>query len=112
MTKQLKAEMLLLLVVTFWGISYYLMDISLQELEPFTLNAFRFLGAFAAAVILAFPKLKSVNRTTIKYSFYIGVALIFVYIGANIWRHVYQPLQCRISLCPHRYIYTDFRLYF
>ena len=29
MTKQLKAEMLLLLVVTFWGISYYLMDISL-----------------------------------------------------------------------------------
>lgn len=105
MTKQFKAEMLLLLVVTFWGISYYLMDISLQELEPFTLNAFRFLGAFAAAVILAFPKLKSVNRTTIKYSFYIGVALIFVYIGAT-FGVMYTSLSNAGFLCALTVIFT------
>lgn len=83
MTKQLKSDLMLLMVVLFWGISYVLMDLSLSELDPFNLNAFRFCGAFFIAVIISFPKLKTVNKVTLKYSFYIGIALIFVYIGAT-----------------------------
>lgn len=74
---------MLLMVTLFWGASYWLMSISLVEVEPFMLNALRFLGAFFIAVIFAFPKLKTVSKTTLKYSFMIGIALLFVYIGAT-----------------------------
>lgn len=83
MTTQLKADIMLLLVTLFWGISYWLIDISLTVVDPFTLNAYRFLLAFFIALIVAFPKLKNVNRTTLKYSAILGVALLFVYIGAT-----------------------------
>lgn len=83
MTKQLKADLMLVLVTLFWGVSYLLLDISLTDVDPFTLNSLRFLIAFFAAVAVAFPKLKTVNKTTLKYSALIGVALLFVYIGAT-----------------------------
>ena len=83
MTKQLKADFMLLMVTLFWGVSYWLIDISLTEVSPFTLNALRFLIAFFIALIFAFPKLKTVNRITLKYSAFIGIALFFVYIGAT-----------------------------
>jgi len=83
MSKQLKADMMLLMVALFWGISYWLIDVSLTEIGPFTLNALRFLISFLIAVILAFPKLKTVNRATIKYSAIIGFVLMIVYIGAT-----------------------------
>lgn len=83
MTKQMRADIMLLLVTLFWGVSYWLTSVSLTEVEPFTLNALRFLIAFAAAVIFAFPKLKTVNLITLKYSAFIGCALLFVYIGAT-----------------------------
>ncbi len=83
MTKQVKADIMLLLVTLFWGISYWLIDLSLADVNPFMLNALRFLIAFFAAGIVAFPKLKTVNKVTLKYSAVIGVALLFVYIGAT-----------------------------
>lgn len=83
MTKQTKADFMLLTVTLFWGVSYWLIDISLAEVGPFALNALRFLVAFFIAVIIAFPKLKTVDKTTIKYSAVIGFALLFVYIGAT-----------------------------
>ena len=83
MTKQLKADIMLLLVTLFWGISYWLIDISLAVVDPFTLNAYRFLIAFFIALIVAFPRLKNVNKITLKYSALLGVALLFVYIGAT-----------------------------
>jgi len=82
-TKQMEADLMLVLVTLFWGISYWLIDISLEEVGPFALNALRFLIAFLTAVIFAFPKLKTVNRITLKYSALIGIALFFVYIGAT-----------------------------
>ena len=42
--KQMKADFMLILVTLCWGISYYLMDLCLADMDPFTLNAFRFLG--------------------------------------------------------------------
>ncbi|MGC2872718.1 DMT family transporter [Ihubacter sp. mB4P-1] len=83
MKTQLKADMMLILVTLCWGVSYYLMDVSLSDMEPFTLNAFRFLGAFIVAFVFMFKKLKTVNKTTIKYSLLIGFTLVFVYMGAT-----------------------------
>jgi drug/metabolite transporter (DMT)-like permease len=83
MTKQMKADIMLLMVTLFWGISYWLIDLSLADVGPFTLNALRFLIAFFVAGAFAFPKLKTVNKATLKYSAVIGVALLFVYIGAT-----------------------------
>lgn len=68
MKTSVKADMVLLLVTLFWGISYILIDYSMTELSPFNLNALRFLIAFLAAVIATFPKLRNVSRETLKYS--------------------------------------------
>ncbi|WP_419026306.1 DMT family transporter [Emergencia sp.] len=83
MKTQLKADLMLIVVTLCWGISYYLIDVSLADMDSFTLNAHRFLGAFFVAGIFAFQKLKTVNKTTLQYSFLIGTVLIFVYSGAT-----------------------------
>ena len=44
MTKQKRADLLLVLVTAFWGVSYFLMDFCLTDLQPMNLNAFRFWG--------------------------------------------------------------------
>ena len=74
---------MLVMVTLFWGISYWLIDISLSEIDEFTLNSMRFLISFFIAAVFAFPKLKSVNLITLKYSAGLGFVLVFVYIGAT-----------------------------
>lgn len=105
MNQQVKADMLLVLVTLCWGVSYYLMDICLAELETFNLNAFRFLGAFIIAAIVAFPKLRGVNRTTLKYAFFIGISLIFVYMGAT-FGVMYTSLSNSGFLCALTVVFT------
>lgn len=105
MSKQLKADLMLLLITMFWGISYYLTDLSLSDMGPFTLNANRFLIAFVVAVILAFPKLKNVSKQTLKYSVIIGVALVVVYIGATIGIQ-YTTLSNASFLCGLAVVFT------
>ncbi len=102
---------MLVLVTLFWGISYWLIDISLEEVEPFTLNALRFLIAFLIALLFAFPKLKTVNRTTIKYSALIGVALLFVYIGATFGVR-YTSLSNAGFLCALTVVITPILAFF
>lgn len=111
MDKQVKADLMLLVVTACWGISYYLMDVSLTDLEPFTLNAHRFLIAFVAAAALSWPKLKSVNKITLKYSFYIGVSLVFVYIGAT-FGVMYTSLSNAGFLCALSVVITPILAYF
>ena len=105
MSKQLKADAMLFLVTFLWGISYYLMDVSMKELEPFTLNANRFLIAFVVAVVLAFPKLRNVSFETIKYSFVIGTILVFVYLGAT-FGVKYTSLSNAGFLCALSVVFT------
>lgn len=80
---QLEADMMLVLVTLCWGVSYFMMAICLEEIPPLTLNAIRFLGAFVVAYIVAFKKVRNVNKTTLKYALFISIALVFVYIGAT-----------------------------
>ncbi|MCB6992837.1 DMT family transporter [bacterium 210820-DFI.6.37] len=110
MKKQIKADGMLVLVTLCWGVSYYLMDVSLADLQPFTLNAFRFGGAFLIALILAFPKLKTVNKSTIKYSVFVAVSLVFVYIGAT-FGVMYTSLSNSGFLCALTVVFTPVLAY-
>lgn len=83
MTAKIKADLMLLLVTLFWGVSYLLLDISLDELEPFTLSAARFLLAFLVAAMFTFKRLIKVNFITLKYSLLLGFILLIVYIGST-----------------------------
>ena len=93
------------LVTLCWGVSYYLMDISLGDMDPFTLNAHRFLGAFLIAVIISWKKIKTVNKTTLKYSVLVGIALVFVYIGAT-FGVKYTSLSNSGFLCAMTVVFT------
>ena len=46
MEHQRRADLMLLLATSFWGISNCLTAICLRDMQPLTLNAFRFLTAF------------------------------------------------------------------
>ena len=96
---------MLVLVTLCWGISYYLMDLALTDMDPFTLNAHRFLGAFAVAGLLSYKKVKTVNRTTLKYSLLVGAALVFVYIGAT-FGVKYTTLSNSGFLCALTVVFT------
>ena len=65
MSKQLKADLMLVLVTLGWGTSFYLIDLSLKDMGPFTLNAFRFLVAFFIVALFSWKKLRDLNMTTI-----------------------------------------------
>ena len=62
MSKQRKADLALVLVTLFWGVSYYLVDLCLDELQPMNLNAFRFLLAFLVLAPIFWKKLRHINR--------------------------------------------------
>jgi len=80
MSKQKKADLLLVLVTAFWGTSYYLTDLCLTQLPPLFLTAFRFLSAFVLLGLIFFPRIRRVNRITLKYSLLVGLALSGCYI--------------------------------
>ncbi len=75
--------MMLLMVTTFWGVSYFMMDACLEEMDPLSLNAFRFLGAFGVVILLAFNRIKTVNRQTLKFAFLVSIALVLTYLSVT-----------------------------
>ena len=79
-TKQKKADLLLVMVTAFWGGSYYLTDLCLTEMDPMCLNAFRFLSAFLLLSVIFFKNIRKINRITLKYSLWVGLALAGCYI--------------------------------
>ncbi|WP_313370672.1 DMT family transporter [Sedimentibacter sp.] len=105
MTKQIKADMMLLVVTLCWGVSYLLVDISLEDMGSFTLNANRFLIAFSVAFALSYRKLKNVTKETLKYSIILGVLLVFVYIGATFGIQ-YTTLSNTGFLCGLSVVFT------
>ena len=79
MHQQRKADLLLVMVTAFWGASYFLTDLCLETLPPLSLNAFRFLVAFAVLGAVYFRKLRRISRKTLLYSLLIGCSLVMVY---------------------------------
>ena len=83
MSKQWKADLALILVTLFWGVSYYLVDLSLTELPEMTLNASRFVLAFVILAVIFRKRVFAASRATLKYSLYVGILLVFVYAGST-----------------------------
>ena len=83
MTKQTKAEMALIFITLCWGVSFYMVDVCLTELDPLTLTGYRFLLAFFVAYIFSFPKVMKVSKSTVRYSVYAALALTVTYLGST-----------------------------
>ena len=79
MNRQRKADLLLVMITAFWGVSYFLMDICLTDLPPLCLNAFRFLIAFCLLTAVFFPRMRNISRATLRYSLMVGLCLSCVY---------------------------------
>lgn len=105
MNKQLKADLLLLLVVACWGVSFYLIDLSLKEMGPFTLLAFRFCLAFLVVYLFFFKKVKKVNQTTLRYAMAASVFLASAYV-ASVYGVMYTSLTNTGFLCAMTVIFT------
>lgn len=108
---QLKADLMLMLVTLGWGVSYFMMDLCLEEIDPLTLNAYRFLGAFAVAWLIAARKAIHVNRMTLKYAFYVSLSLVVVYIGAT-YGVKYTSQSNAGFLCSTAVIFTPILTFF
>lgn len=87
MSKQLKADMALLLVTIGWGASFLLTKSSLSQLSTFNFLAIRFSVAFILSLIIFFKKIISVDKNTIKYGIILGIVAYATYalqtIGLN-----------------------------
>jgi drug/metabolite transporter (DMT)-like permease len=77
--KQFLADFMILAVTFSWGVSYYMMDLSLNEMGTFTLNAYRFGFAFLVSVIILHKKLIDVSKATIVYGAVIGIIVTVMY---------------------------------
>ena len=84
MNRQRRAEALLALATLIWGVSYYLSRVCFAELEPMTLNAFRFLSAFAVLTPLYHSHLRGISRETLRCGVLVGLVLVVIYIGATV----------------------------
>lgn len=83
MKMQWKADIALVMVTLFWGVSYYLVDLSLTELPEMTLNAVRFVMAFLLLAIIFRKRVFAASKETLKYSLYVGLLLVLVYTGST-----------------------------
>lgn len=83
MSNQKKADIALVFVTLFWGVSYVMADYALTMLHPFMLSAVRFSIAFAVSYAMFFKRMKNVSRATLKYAFVIGIFLSAVYAFTN-----------------------------
>nr|WP_232337000.1 DMT family transporter [Lysinibacillus timonensis] len=73
---QIKANILLLIVTMFWGMSYMFMVMGLESLEVFNTVALRSLIAFILAGLIFYKWLKNVSRKVIFYGMIQGFFLV------------------------------------
>jgi len=83
MKRNVKADLMIMMVALFWGASYYLSAVGLESLDVFNLNALRFIIAFLLAAALSYRSIRSVTRETLTYSALLAVILTAVYIFAT-----------------------------
>lgn len=81
MTKQLRSDLLLLMITVFWGASYILTKIGLDTLEPFNLTALRFVIAFSVSAMIFYKHIFKTNLKTVKYAFVLAVILFGVFVA-------------------------------
>ncbi|MEJ8554244.1 DMT family transporter [Tepidibacter sp. Z1-5] len=75
MSKQLKADISLLVVTLSWGSSFILTKNSLGTLETFNFLAIRFLIAFTISSLIFYKNMNKIDKDTLKYGIIIGIIL-------------------------------------
>lgn len=75
MTKQLKADISLLLVTIGWGASFILTKDSLSELSTYNFLAVRFLLAFFISSAIYYKRMIKIDKNTLKYGLILGLLL-------------------------------------
>ena len=90
MEHQRRADLMLLLTTSFWGISNCLTAICLRDMQPLTLNAFRFVIAFLVLGFVFHKNLRRVSRRDREVQYH----------GRTVACHrVYEPyLRCALYL--------------
>ncbi|ABR47288.1 protein of unknown function DUF6, transmembrane [Alkaliphilus metalliredigens QYMF] len=87
MTKQIKADLALLMVTIVWGSSFILSKNTLDHLSTYNFLAIRFILAAALSSLVFYKNMRQINRTTLKYGVLIGLILFTAYafqtIGLN-----------------------------
>lgn len=75
MTKQIKADIGLLLVTIGWGASFILTKNSLSELPTYNFLAIRFFLAFFISTAIYYKRMIKIDKNTLKYGFILGILL-------------------------------------
>ncbi|MCM8712035.1 DMT family transporter [Clostridium sp. SYSU_GA19001] len=75
MTKQLKADLSLILVTVVWGASFPVMSVALKSVPPYSFIAIRYTLAAIILALIFFKKLKNFNKKVIKAGVLVGLAL-------------------------------------
>jgi drug/metabolite transporter (DMT)-like permease len=79
--KQIRADLMLLMITVFWGASYMLTKIGLGVLEPFNLTALRFVIAFFISAIVFYKHILKTDMKTVKYALILALILFGVFIS-------------------------------
>ena len=74
-----KANLLMVIVTMFWGLSYTFMVMGLEVLEAYNVVALRCLIAFVIAGLIFFPKMSQTNKKTYLYASIQGILLFAVF---------------------------------
>lgn len=111
MSKQLKADLMLVLVTLCWGLSYIFVNMSLEQIPPLLLNAYRFLIAFVVALPLIIKDIHKVSKTTLKFGMLIGLLLSGVYMSVT-YGLMYTSVSNAGFLCAMTVIFTPIFLFF
>ncbi len=81
MNKQLKADLMLGMITFFWGASYLFIRIALQDLQTFNLIALRFVIAFSLSAIIFYKNIRTADKKTIRYAFFLALFLFSIFIS-------------------------------
>lgn len=80
MNRQVRTDLMLLMITVFWGASYILTKLALDVLQPFNLTAVRFILAFIAAAAVFYKNIIKADKKTIKYSMILAIILLGVFV--------------------------------
>lgn len=78
MRTELKADLSLILVTMFWGISCLLTKVGLGGIQEFNLIALRFIIAFFLSGMVFYRKFKEIDFITLKYAAILGTILFSI----------------------------------
>ncbi len=110
-SRQIKADMQLLLITFCWGISYVFTKLCLQHMSPMMLLAFRFLIGFVVVAVIFRKNLVRLNGVTLKYALLCAVSLFVTY-AAVTYGQLYTSSTKASFLCALTTILTPIIAFF